>query len=127
MKKKIVTIITALFIIAGAFSAYKILGPVVSTPNGEFIYIKTGSGYSDIKQELVSKRFIKNGDWFDLVSKILRYKTAKAGRYKVKKGMSLFSLVRMLKNGTQKPVNLVIIKIRTKEPLSAKTGRNIEF
>jgi UPF0755 protein len=39
----------------------------------------------------------------------------KAGRYEIKKGMSLFDIVRLLRNGRQTPVNLVITKLRTKE------------
>ena len=42
------------------------------------------------------------------------FTTAKAGKYEIKKGMSLFELVRMLRNGRQTPVKLVITKIRIK-------------
>src|SRR6187549_1383915 len=104
MKKRTIAFILALLIVAGAFTAYKIFGPGLSTASGEFFYIKTGSDYSDVKQELMNKRYIKTGSWFDLTSKILKYKTAKAGRYKVKKGMSLFDLVRILKNVRQTSV-----------------------
>lgn len=124
--KKTIAFILALLILAGAFTAYKIFGPGLSTASGEFFYIKTGSDYSDVKQELIKKRYIKTGSWFDLTSKILKYKIAKAGRYKVKKGMSLFDLVRMLKNGRQTPVNFVITKLRTKEALAAKAGNMFE-
>jgi len=40
--------------------------------------------------------------------------------------MSVLNLVRMLKNGSQAPVNLVITKLRTKESLAQKLGNNFE-
>ena len=126
MKKKIIAFIIILVIVAGSYAAYIFFGPAVSTPQGEFFYIKTRSSYTDVKNDLVNKNYIQNGNWFDLASKILKYKKAKAGRYKVKKGMSLFNLVRMLKNGNQAEVNFVITKIRTKEAFAAKAGSMFE-
>lgn len=126
MKKKIIALIIALLILTVAFTSYKLLGPSLSTPYGEFFYIKTNSDYSTVKEELLRKKYIKTGSWFDIASKILHYKSVKAGRYKVKKGTSLFSLVRMLKNGKQTSVNLVITRIRTKEAFAARTGSMFE-
>ncbi len=126
MKKRTIAFILALLILAGAFTTYKIFGPGLSTANGEFFYIKTGSDYSDVKHELIEKKYINTGSWFDLTSKILKYKTAKAGRYKITKGMSVFSLVRMLKNGRQTSVNFVITKLRTKETLATRAGNMFE-
>lgn len=48
------------------------------------------------------------------------------GRYEIKKGMSLFRLARMLKISRQKPVKLVITKIRTKEQLASFLGKRFE-
>ena len=42
------------------------------------------------------------------------------------KGMSIFNLVRELKNGRQTAVNLVITKLRTKEDFAHKTGSLFE-
>jgi len=124
--KKIIVVIVALVVLAGGFVGWKLFGPALSTPGGEFFYIKTGSGYSDVKKELISKKYLKSGDWFDLASNILRYKTVRPGRYKVKKRMSLFRLVRMLRNGDQTPVSFVITKLRTKEDFARKAGSMFE-
>jgi UPF0755 protein len=126
MKKKIIIKIIVFLILVTGFTVFKFVGPAVSTSNGEFFYIKTGATYADVKKELVDEKYIKNERWFNFTSKILGYKTAKPGRYKIKNGSSLVSLVRMLKNGTQTPVSFVIIKIRTKEALAAKTGSLFE-
>ncbi|HEX7904204.1 MAG TPA: endolytic transglycosylase MltG [Chitinophagaceae bacterium] len=126
MKKKIIFGILAVLIFLFAFIAYKFFGPAVSTPSGEFFYIKTGSDINNVKKELVGKKYLAGTAWFDMTSRILKYKTVKPGRYKLKKGMSVFDLVRMLRAGNQLPVNFVITKLRTKENLSAKVGNLFE-
>jgi len=126
MKKRVISIIAVLLILIAAFAGWKIFGPTLSTSNGEFFYIKTGSTYNDVKNELIEKKYLHGSNWFDLTSKALKYKTVKPGRYKITKDMSIFSLVRMLKNGSQTQVSLVITKLRTKEDLARKLGNMFE-
>ncbi len=126
MKKKIIAGILLLLLLAGGFTGWKLFGPATSVSGGEFLYIKTGSTYADVKQELLSKKYISSSTWFSLASKILRYKSVKPGRYKITKGMSLFKLVRMLRAGNQTQVNFVITKIRTKEDFARKAGNQFE-
>lgn len=127
MKKKIILALILIVVFAAAFFYWKFFGSAVSTPSGEFFYVKTGSGYDDVKNELLNKKFLHSGKWFDLTAKILSYKKIKPGRYKLAKGMSLVELVRKLKNGNQSPVNLVITKLRTREDLAKKLGSYFEF
>lgn len=127
MKKKIIITIVVLLLAAAGFIGWKFMGPAVSTGSGEFFYIKTGSAYADVKQELLDKKYIKSSAWFDWASKILRFKKIKPGRYKLTKGMSLFKLVRMLRAGNQSQVNFVITKIRTREDFARKAGNIFEF
>ncbi len=127
MKKKIIGLVILLILGAAGFVASKIMASSVSTASGEFFYIKTGSTYADVKQELVSKKYIKGTTWFDWTSKILRYKKVKPGRYKITKGMSLWKLVRMLRAGNQTQVSFVITKIRTREDFARKAGNSFEF
>ncbi len=126
-KKKIIFAILFILIGIGGFLGYKVFGPATSTPSGEFFYVKTGSGYEDVKRELIDKKYLPGSQWFDLISKALKYKNVKPGRYKIKKGMSIFKLVRMLRNGQQTPVSFVITKLRTKENLASKMGGSFEF
>lgn len=127
MKRKYVFGILAVLIFAGAFITWKFFGPSVSTPSGEFFYIHTGSGYKQVKKDLVEQRYLGTGFWFDQASRFLNYDKVKPGRYKLTKGMSIMDLVRMLRNGRQARVNFVITKIRTKEALAARAGRLFEF
>ncbi len=127
MKKKIIITIVVLLLAVTGFIGWKFMGPAVSTGSGEFFYIKTGSAYADVKQELLDKKYIKSSAWFDWASKILRFKKIKPGRYKLTKDMSLFKLVRMLRAGNQSQLNFVITKIRTREDFARKAGNIFEF
>jgi len=126
--KKIISIIFLALILAALFAGWKVFGPAVSTSHGDYLYIRTGENFEGFKDSLVSQKYLGGTSWFNMVSGVMGFKpeTIKAGKYKVKKGMSLFSLVRMLKNGRQTPVNLVITKLRTKEDFAGKAGRMFE-
>jgi len=128
MKKKIFLSVTAILLIIGAFIAYKVFGPAVSA-KGEgpkYLYVKTGSNFNDLKNELKSNNYISSTVWFGRVSQALKFKTVKPGRYKLTDGMSLFKLVRMLRSGQQSQVNLVITKLRTREDLARRAGNLFE-
>ncbi len=125
-KKRILFGLLAIIIFFLAFVASKFFGPAVSTPSGEFFYVKTGASYADIKNELREKKFITGDYWFDWTAKILRYSSVKPGRYRLTKGMSLVALVRKLRAGDQALVNFVITKIRTKERLASRIGDQFE-
>lgn len=127
MKKKIIFGILAVVLFGVAFVAYKFYGPAVSTPSGEWFYIKTGSTVAEVRQSLLDKKYIKDKFWFDKAVQLLKYKTAKPGRYKITKGMSMMSLVRMLRAGNQQPLSLSITKIRLKETLATRIAKDFEI
>lgn len=124
--KKILLSSVLLLILVILFISWKFFGPAFSTSKGEYFYIRTGSDYAEVKQELLNKEILPKTTWFDWVSKILKYKNIKPGRYKFSTGMSLFTFVRILKNGTQTPVSFVITKLRTQEDLAKKVGALFE-
>lgn len=126
--KKIISIVVLVVLLIAAFAGWKIFGPTLSTSHGEYLYIKTGENFEGLKDSLVSQNYISGSGWFDKAAKLIGFTPdkVKAGKYKVKKGMSLFNLVRMLKNGKQTPVNLIITKLRTKEEFARKTGNLFE-
>lgn len=125
--KKTLKIVLIILLLAGLFAAWKVFGTSVSVPQDKFLYIKTGSSFNEMREELVSKNIISSAMWFDWASKAMGFNKAKAGKYEIKKGMSLFELVRMLKNGRQTPVKLTITKIRLKEDFAKKLGQQFEF
>lgn len=127
MKKKIISAILFIAIIIGGYTAWQVFGPNVSAPENKYFYIKTGTVYSDVRQSLIDQKIIRNTWFFDFVSKQLKYpKLVKAGRYQIKSGSSIYSLLRMLRSGNQAPVNLVINKLRLPQDLAQKIAANFE-
>ena len=127
MKRKIIFTIVIIILAVAGFLAWKVFGPTVKAPESKYFYIKTGSTYADVKRSLLEKNIISSSFFFDKLASQAKYTNAvKAGRYEIKDGMSLYSLVRMLRSGNQSPVKLVINKLRTKEQLAGKLAANFE-
>jgi UPF0755 protein len=77
---------------------------------------------------LRTNKIIKHERIFSLLADRFNYwQSIKPGKYEIKKGSSLLSIIRMLRNGQQTPVNLVITKLRTKEDLARLAGSRFEF
>ncbi len=124
--KKVLLVILVIVLIAGSYAAWNIFGPTVSVPADKYFYIRTGASYEEIKNGLLEKKIISGPFFFDRIAKQVKYdRRVRPGRYEIKKG-SLVDLVRMLKSGSQSAVRLVINKLRTKEDLAGKIGRNFE-
>jgi UPF0755 protein len=128
--KKLIGILLALVVLVGAAVAWIFLGPATgfSTPK-ETIYIRSNAATKGaVLDSLRTNRIIKNETAFSFLADRLNYwKLIKPGKYDIRKGTSLMSIVRMLRNGQQTPVNLVITKLRTKEELARLAGSRFEF
>ncbi len=125
--KKTARFILIFALILVLFAAWKVFGPSVSTPEEKFFYIKTGATFGQVKEDLISKKIISSTHWFDWLAGAMKFNSVKAGKYEIKKSMSLFELIRVLKNGKQTPVKLVITKLRLKEDFARKLGQQFEF
>ncbi len=127
MKKKIFLITIIIILIIAGIAAWIFCGPTLSNKNSKYIYIKTNANYNNVKEELINKKIISTTIWFDFLAKRLHYDDAvKPGRYEITDGMSLFNLLKKIRNGRQSPVDLVINKLRTKEDLAQKIAANFE-
>lgn len=94
---------------------------------GEFLYIRTGSNYEDVKQTLKEEGFVRNIKTFDFLAHQAHYPDmVKAGKYHITKGMSNFNIIRLLRSGKQTPVKLVINKLRTKHDFIQYLSSNLE-
>ncbi|MDQ6764370.1 MAG: endolytic transglycosylase MltG [Bacteroidota bacterium] len=125
--KKIILLLFGLVIIIAAYCAWQLFGPAVTPPESKFFYVHTGAGYLQVKNDLKRDNIIKGDFWLDKVARYGGYdKNVKPGKYKISEGMSIVSLIRMLRAGRQQPVNLVITKLRTKEDLARKIGNGFE-
>lgn len=124
--RKILLLLVLLIVLIGGFAAYKIIGPATRKPADGFLYISTGSDMNDVKRLLVEQKVLGGTGWFSFVARTVGYKKVKPGKYAVPSGASLLTLVRKLNNGQQSPVNFVITKIRTKESLAGRIGKQFE-
>lgn len=120
-----------LFLLIGAVVvAWIFLGSATGfSGEKETLYIRTGSATREaVLDSLRANHIVSNTNAFSWLAARLGYwDKIKPGKYDVKKGTSLLSLVRRLRNGQQTPVNLVITKLRTKEDFARMTGVRFEF
>lgn len=129
MWKKLVLVGLFACVIVGLFIGWRFF---ISNTNFEgkskFFYIRTGHAtYQEVYQSMIDSNFIKNPSSFNfLATRMDVWQNLRAGKYEIKKGMSLFEIAKMLRNGKQTPVNLTITKIRTKEQLAGIVGRRFE-
>jgi UPF0755 protein len=125
--KKTFRFVLLLVLILVLFATWKVFGPSVTAPEEKFLYIKTGETFGHVKDELIAKKIISSAHWFEWTASAMKFTSVKAGKYEIKKSMSLFELIRVLKNGRQTPVKLVITKLRLKEDFARKLGQQFEF
>ena len=129
MLKKIVVAALLLGGLVGIFIGWRFF---VSNTNfsekSKFFYIRTGhANYEEVSQSFIDSNFVNNPGSFGFIANRMDvWKKLRPGKYEIKNGMSLFDIAKILKNGTQSPVNLTITKIRTKEQLAAMVGRRFE-
>lgn len=125
--KKILLVAGILGIMVGTYIGWQIFGPTVSAPAGNYLFIRSNATYADVKRSLRTKGIVASDFFFEKVAARADYAdNIKPGRYEIKNGSSLVALVKMLKRGQQSPVRLVINKLRTKEDLAGKIGKNFE-
>lgn len=128
MLKKILLLSFVVIVAIALFAAWQLLGSATAFQKEKyFLYVKTGSSFSDVMQTLERDEVLKHNNYFSLLAKRAGIpENLKAGKYEIKKGENLLSIVRMLKNGKQSPVNLIITKLRTLEDFARFAGKQLE-
>lgn len=129
MLKKILLGALLIGLLAGFVIGWRFfMGNTNFEEKSKFFYIRTGhANYEEVSQSFSDSNFVKNPGSFNfLASRMEVWNKLRPGKYEIKKGMSLFEIAKMLRNGRQSPVNLVITKIRTKEQLAGMVGRRFE-
>jgi UPF0755 protein len=129
LKRILLTLVLALIIIA-AFIGWRFFLPNTSfDQKSKYLYIRTGqANKAAVMASLRDSGLIKNPGSFEvLANQTDVWNRLKPGRYEIKKSTSLFALARLLRNGMQAPVDLVITKLRTKEQLAGLIGKKFEI
>ncbi|MCE7956153.1 MAG: endolytic transglycosylase MltG [Bacteroidetes bacterium CHB6] len=130
--KKILLTIFFILILAGAGVVYylyrQILAPNVSvTKENEFVYLPTGSTFSQVVDSLHASGMLQNVASFQWVAERMGYpEKVKPGKYQLRDGMNNRELVQLLRSGKQVPVKLIFNNIRTKSDLAGKISRQLE-
>lgn len=128
--KKFVWIVLLLLFAGAAVAAWIFVGPGTGFSGAkEFLYIRSDAATKEVVLDSIeANKIVSNKTAFAFLANRLDYwKTIKPGKYEIKKGTSLLTIVRMLRNGRQSPVDLVITKLRTKEDFARFTGNRFEF
>lgn len=132
MKKSTKIIIAAAIVIllVGCFYGFNIYKTYLAanvTGNQEYLYIKTGSDYNDLLNNLQSKNIVRDLDAFkQAADKMNLAVSIKSGRYRLNEGLNNRTLINKLKAGNQDAVKLKFQNIRKKENFAAYMAKNME-
>jgi UPF0755 protein len=130
MIKKILAFIIVLLVLVGGYALYKFkLGKTKFAGESKMFYIRTdAANKSAILESLVKDSICSDPSGFEFVANRMDYwRKIKPGRYKIPRGTNLIGLVKILRNGIQTPVELVISrKIRLKQDFARLIGNNFE-
>ena len=127
MKKLLLSLLLLVFLIA-VIGAWLILGPATAFKSDNHdLYVHTGMNYESLDSMLRKDDVLAHPAVFNWLAKRVSYpNNIKAGKYEIRRGMNLLDILKMLKNGRQAPVNLVITKLRTREDLAGMIGKKFE-
>jgi UPF0755 protein len=130
MFRKLVISVLIIAVLAGTLAGWQFFTANTAFPQkSKYLYIRTGHAtWPEVLQTFRDSNLVNSPAALDLLATRLDVpEKIKAGRYELKKGMSLMDITRLLRNGTQAPVKLIITKLRTKENLAGFLGRKMEI
>lgn len=113
----------------GIMAYLKFLSPVVRNIdiNDPYVYIATGSDFTDVAAILKKKNLIDNLNDFTWLAKQMKYVNhIKPGKYKLHNGMSNKEIIEMLRAGRQVSVMLSINNIRKVDGLALLISSKLE-
>jgi UPF0755 protein len=128
--KKIVIVLLAVVLLVGAIAGWILLGPGTSFKESKkALYIPSGGTNKNAILDSVDQNNITShpAAFRFLADRMNYWQNIRPGKYEIKKGASVLSIIRMLRNGQQTPVNLVITKLRTKYDFARLAGNKFEF
>jgi UPF0755 protein len=127
--KKIFSIV-ALLILIFIIAAWLILssGTAFKEKEKYFVIEEGKTDKENVLKTLESKYIVNHTSIFSLLASQMNvWNKIKPGKYVVKHGESILNIARMLKNGKQAQINLVINKLRLKEDLAKLISKNFSI
>lgn len=131
MKKRLLYIsaVAGIILLIPAIYFYKQLFGISVFPDGKisYLYIPSGSAYSQVLDSLRSNLRIGNPEILNWVAIKKKYpESIKPGRYIIKEPLSVNELINILRSGRQTPVKITFNNIRTLNQLAGKFGKQLE-
>lgn len=127
--KKVLMAFVIIVLLAVCYLVWKFFTPApYFDASYKFLYIPSGNATQErVLQLMQQDSIVRNTGSFNWLAERMNYwKQVKPGKYKIESGNSVLDIIRLLRNGKQTPVNLVITKLRTKEDLASLVGRKFE-
>lgn len=127
--RKILTLFLVILLVGLAYGAWVFFGPATSfSQKTKSLYIYTGkTDKASVMETISSRAYISHPRVFGwLADKMGIWDKVRPGRYELSSGDNLFHILRVLKNGRQTPIRLVLTKVRTKEELASVLGNFFE-
>jgi UPF0755 protein len=125
--KKIIGIAAILLLVAAVYVAQKYWSSNTAFEGKKTIYIPTNSTYEQLLQVIKTSNALKDFDGFESMAQQLNLPNkVHPGKYEITEGTSNYKLVKMLRSGDQKPVQLVLKKYRTQADVINKICSQLE-
>lgn len=125
--KKVLGISALIIIIVTLIGAWLVFGSATKfSGSAHYLYVREGiDAQTQIEQELDTGNIIRSVLIFNWLSKPAKaWQRITPGRFEIKKGESIFSVLRTLRNNKQSPVRLVINKLRIPQDLAKIIGKS---
>lgn len=126
--KKFFLGIALILLVVCVFIGWRVFGPATAFSGDTFyLYIRTGMTYEQVLNQLEKDTVLRSPAAFDFLAARMNYRdNVREGKYEIRKDMSLLGIVRMLHNGRQVPVKIVITKFRTPQGFAGAVGKKLE-
>ena len=125
--KKVLGVSALIIIVIVLIGLWLVFGPATEfSNNARYLYVREGiDARTQIEQELDTGEIIRTVFIFNWLAKPAKaWQRITPGRFEIKKGESIFSVLRTLRNNHQSPVRLVINKLRVPQDLAKIIGKN---
>lgn len=129
MRRSRIYILLAVLLVPLAIVGWWTFGPGTRfEQKSKYLYLHSGQlNMEQLVQQLIDSQCISSPRLFGVLAGNAQLaQKLKPGRYEIKRGTSVFAIVRMFKNNVQAPVKLVITKLRTRRQLEAFLGKRFE-
>jgi len=123
--KKTILYIALFLILVTIIGAWLVFGAATTfSEKNKYIFVRGGNIKEQVLTQLDTGNIIRFPAVFNAVAAQGKvWEKLKPGRFEVKKGESVFDIVRTLRNNTQSPVRFTINKLRLKEDLAKQIGK----